>query len=49
MKRLGDLMLMSSDCHLFNGANTYKHMGFESDVAVLHGMCRESVLYFDVK
>ena len=24
--------------------HTYKHLGFESNVAVLHGMCHESVL-----
>ena len=51
----------ASGCHLFNGEkflcrqdhlvseNTYKHLGFDPNVALLHGMCRESVLCVDVK
>ena len=51
----------ASDCHLFNvekflcrqdhagSGNADKHLGFESNVAVLHGMCRESVLHVNVK
>ena len=33
----------------FPTQNAYKHLGFESNVAVFHGMCHESVLCVDVK